>query len=113
MSILSDIKTALSPLQYPLETGAFKDKAPVQYIVVVPLSDSFELHADNQPGADVQEARISLFSKDSYTAMKNGVVRALLADDFTVTDRRYNGYETDTGYHHYVVDVAKCYEMED
>jgi hypothetical protein len=36
----------------------------------------------------------------------------LLAHDFTVTDRRYNGFEPDAGYHHYVVDAAKYYEFE-
>jgi len=41
------------------------------------------------------------------------MVRLLLADDFTITERRYIGYETETGYHHYVVDVAKHYEMEE
>jgi len=31
----------------------------------------------------------------------------------TITDRRYIGYENDTGYHHYAVDVAHYYEMEE
>lgn len=113
MSILSDIQTALTDLNIPIETGVFTDKAPAKYIVVVPLSDSFDLHADNAPGCDVQEARISLFVQGSYTKEKNAIVRTLLAWDFTITDRRYIGYETETGYHHYAVDVAKYYEMEE
>lgn len=44
---------------------------------------------------------------------KNRIVKTLLAQDFTITDRRYVGYETENGYHHYVVDVAKHYEMEE
>ena len=44
--------------------------------------------------------------------MKNNIVRMLLREDFTITDRLYNGYETGTGYHHYTVDVAKFYEYE-
>lgn len=113
MSVLADIQTALAPLPIPVETGAYTAAAPDKYIVVVPLTDSFELFADNAPGYDVQEARLSLYAKGSYTTEKNAVVRALLNSDFTITDRRYVGYETDTGYHHYVVDVAKHYEMED
>lgn len=113
MSILSDLKTTLTPLNIPIETGVFSDSAPDKYIVLVPLSDSFDLHADNAPGIDVQEVRLSLYSKGSYTAMKNAVVNALLAADFTVTARQYIGYETDTGYHHYNVDVANYYEMEE
>ncbi len=113
MSILADIQTALSPIGIPIETGAFKKPAPDKYIVVVPLVDTFELHADNKPGVDIQEARLSLFCKGSYTKEKNAAVRALLGADFTITERRYIGYENDTGYFHYAVDVAKYYETEE
>lgn len=113
MSVLSDIQTTLSGLGIPIETGVFKDDAPDKYIVVVPMADTFDLHADNAPGCDVQEARISLYAKGSYTRDKNAIVRTLLGADFTITDRRYIGYETETGYFHYNVDVAKYYEMEE
>ena len=109
MSVLSDINTALEPLGISLETGVFKDDAPEKYIVIVPMADSFALHSDNAPGCDIQEARISLYAKGSYTKEKNAVLGA----DFTITDRRYIGYETETGYFHYNVDVAKHYEMEE
>lgn len=113
MSVLADIQTALADLDIPIETGVFSDTAPEKYIVVVPLADTFALHADNAPGCDVQEARLSLYAQGSYTSEKNAIVRLLLAEDFTITDRRYIGYETEMGYHHYVVDVAKHYEMEE
>ena len=113
MSVLADIQSALSGLGIPIETGVFTEKAPAKYIVVVPLADSFDLHADNAPGCDVQEARISIYAQGSYTKEKNAIVKALLAADMTITDRRYIGYEKDTGYHHYAVDVAKHYEMEE
>jgi hypothetical protein len=113
VSVLSDINATLEPLGIPLETGVFKDEAPDKYIVVVPMADSFELHADNTPEYDVHEARISMYAKGSYTKDKNAIVRALLGADFTITDRRYIGYETETGYFHYNVDVAKHYEMEE
>jgi len=113
VSILSDLQVALKPLPIPTETGVFSDTAPDEYIVVVPLTDTFELFADNHPGTDIQEARISIFCKGNYMVAKKAVVKALLMADFTITDRRYNGYETESGYHHYVVDVAKHYEMEE
>ena len=113
MSLLADIQKAVSPLKIPIETGVFKDEAPEKYIVVTPIADSFELHADNAPGGDVQEARLSLYCQGNYMKDKNALVKLLLADDFTITDRRYIGYETETGYFHYVVDVAKNYEMEE
>ena len=113
MSVLADIQSALSGLGIPIETGVFTEKAPAKYIVVVPLADTFDLHADNAPVYDVQEARISLYAQGSYTKEKNAIVKALLATDMTITDRRYIGYENDTGYHHYAVDVAQYYEMEE
>ena len=113
MSILADINTVLEPLGIPIETGVFSDAAPDKYIVVVPMTDKFDLNADNSPSYDVQEARISLYAKGNYGADKNRIVRALLAADMTITARQYIGYETETGYHHYVVDVANYYEMEE
>ena len=113
MSILSDLYTALSSLDIPIETGVFKDEAPERYIVIVPMVESFELHADNAPGVDVQEVRISLFTKGSYTKWKNTLVRAILAADITITERRYVGHDDDTGYHNYAIDVANYYELED
>ncbi len=112
MSLLEDLQTTLVEMDIPVETGIFSDKAPEQYLVIIPLADTFDLHADNTPGVDVQEARLSLFTTGSYTAAKNELIRLLLRDDFTITGRLYNGYETETGYHHYTVDVAKHYEME-
>lgn len=113
MSILADVQRVVAPLGIPIETGVFTDKAPDKYIVVVPLSDTFDLHADNTPTYDVQEARLSLYTQGSYTKEKNALVRALLAADITITGRQYVGYETETGYHHYNVDVANHYEMEE
>lgn len=113
MNILTNLYTALSALDIPIETGVFKDEAPERYIVIVPMVESFDLHADNAPGVDVQEVRLSLYSQGNYIKDKNALVKTLLGADFTITDRRYLGYETEIGYHHYAVDVAKHYEMEE
>ncbi|BFL49123.1 hypothetical protein [Lactonifactor longoviformis] len=112
MSLLEDLNDTLAPLGIPIETGVFQDTPPEEYLVVTPLSDSFGYHADNLPQYEVQEARLSFFKKGSYTKQKNAIVRALLAADFSITDRRYIVHEDDTGYHHYAIDVAKHYEME-
>ena len=113
MSLLTDLQSALSGLDIPMETGVFTEKAPAKYIVVTPMADTFDLHADNAPGYDVQEARLSLYVQGNYMKEKNAIVKAVLDADLTITDRRYIGYETETGYHHYAVDVAKFYEMEE
>lgn len=111
MSVLADIQTTLAPLDIPIETGVFTEQAPPQYMVVVPLTDTFELHADNTPEGELQEARISIYTQGSYTKAKNAIVKTLLRDEFTITGRQYIGYEIETGYHHYNVDVAKYYQL--
>ena len=113
MSFLEELNILLTGLGLSVETGIFSEKAPDEYIVITPLADTFELHADNRPQYETQEARLSLFSKGNYIQRKNAVVRTLLAEDFTITSRLYVGHEDDTGYHHYAIDVAKNYELEE
>lgn len=112
MSLLSELSALLSPL-VPIETGVFSSPPPERYLVITPMADTFDLYADNLPNHEVQEARLSLFDKGSYTALKNQIIRALVSADFTITDRRYIGHEDDTGFHHYAIDVAKHYDVED
>ena len=113
MSLLTDLNTIAGRIGLPVETGVFSGIAPTEYLVLTPLSDSFDIHGDNTPGVDVQEVRISLFTKGSYTKWKNTLVRAILAADITITERRYVGHDDDTGYHNYAIDVANYYELED
>lgn len=113
MSILRELNTLLTGLGLRVETGVFKGKAPDEYAIITPMADIFEGFADNQPHFDLQEARISLFSKSNYQQRKNAIVRALLAGEFDITDRRYIGHEDETGYHHYGIDAAKMYEIKE
>ena len=113
MSLLSEVKAIIETCKIPVETGVFSDVPPATYAVLTPLSDSFDIHADNQPGVDVQEVRLSLFCKDNYLKTKNRLVKAMLNADITITNRRYIGHEDETGYHHYAIDVAKLYIWED
>jgi hypothetical protein len=112
MSILSELNTLLAPVA-PIETGVFSGVPPNEYIVLTPLNDSFPLTGDNKPLAEMNEVRISLFSKGNYLAKARAVIRACVAADFTVTARQYIGREDDTGYHNYAIDVAKTYEWEE
>ena len=112
MSILAELNTLLSPI-LPVETGVFSEKPPDEYLVLTPMTDEFPLFGDNTPLVDLSEVRISLFSKGNYLQRKRQITLTLLDADFTITDRRYIGYESDTGYHHYAIDVAKDFELED
>ena len=111
--LLTTLKTILVELSIPVETGVFSGTPPACYAVLTPLTDSFELFADNHPLHEVQEIRISLFDKGNYLRTRNRIVEALLASEITITDRRYITHEDDTGYHHSAIDVAQVYNTEE
>ena len=113
MSILSELNTLFETANIPVETGVFSGVPPDEYLVLTPLTDTFAVYGDDKPLADINEVRISLFNKNNYLQRKNQLVRMLLQADFVITDRRYIGHEDDTGYHHYAIDVAKYYELEE
>lgn len=113
MSLLRELNALIEAANIPVETGVFSGKAPDEYVVVTPMGDIYGLHADNAPLFETQEARLSLYSKSNYMQRKNQIVKALLAEGFTITDRVYVGHEDDTGYHHYAIDVAKEYELKE
>ena len=113
MSILSELNAVLVAVGIPIEIGVFSGVPPEEYIVITPMNDTFAVYADNQPLQEIQEARLSLFVKGSYTTSKNQIIKALLINDFTITDRRYIGHEDDTGFHHYAIDVSKEYNIEE
>jgi hypothetical protein len=112
MSLLEELNTIVESAGFPVETGVFTKAAPDVYVVITPISEHFELFADNAPGMSIEEARLSLFSKGNYVVKKNLLVRMFLSAGYLVTERRYIGYEEETGYHHFAIDVAKEY-MED
>ena len=113
MNILSELNTVLASLNVPIETGIFKSKAPDTYIVLVPINDSYPLHSDDYPQVDYQECRITLYSKANYIKLKNRISKILLSNFFYISERKYNGYDTDAGYHQFTIDVAKNYDLEE
>lgn len=113
MSMLQELNTLVENVGLPVETGVFSGTVPDEYVVVTPISEHFGLFADNVPGMNIEEARLSLFSRGNYNEKKRQLVRLLVAAGFLVTERRYIGHEDDTGYYHYAIDVAKEYEQEE
>ncbi|WP_071392663.1 hypothetical protein [Bacillus tuaregi] len=113
MSLLKNLNSLLEPIGIPIETGVFSGKPPEEYIVITPMSDRLDFYADNQAHSAIEEARLSLFSKKNYQSLKKEVTKVLLKGEMTITDRQYIGFENDTKYHHYAIDVMKEYEMEE
>ncbi len=112
MSILEELNLLIEGLNIPVETGVFSNKPPETYSVLTPIADTFELFADNKPLFDIHEVRISLFSLKNYLEIKNRVVNALLSAGFTITLRKYISRDDNSGYHQFVIDVAKEFETE-
>ena len=113
MSMLEELNMIVESAGLPVETGVFSKAVPDAYVVITPISEHFELFADNAPGMNIEEARLSLFSKGNYGAAKDLLVRILLSAGFMVTQRRYGGYEQETAYHLHSLDVAHEYEQEE
>ena len=105
MSMLEELNMIVESAGLPVETGVFSTAVPDEYVVITPISDHFALFSDDAPSMNIEEARLSLFSKRNYTQKKDLLVRILLTAGFTVSDRRYIGYEEETKYHHYSIDI--------
>ena len=113
MSLLADLNLILAAFDIPVETGVFSDVPPDEYLVITPMSDRLDLFADNESYMIVSEARLSFFTKNNYNKRKKELTKALQSGGITITDRQYVGYENDTKFHHYAIDVMKEYETEE
>lgn len=105
--LLKHLSHIAQKLELPYVVGLYAaTPAPDTYLVFTPLADSLEVFADNAPEIEIEEVRVSLFTKANYLAVRDQLTRALVDAGLTVAARRYVGYEADTGFHHYSIDVA-------
>ena len=105
--LLEQVTAVADRLGLPIAVGLHTDSpAPATYLVATPLSDLFDVFADNRPGVEIEEARLAVFTTGNYLPIRDQLTKALLDTGFTVTARRYVGFEADTGYHHYALDIA-------
>jgi hypothetical protein len=111
MSVLSELHTIISTNNIPVETGVFSGIPPDEYIVITPLTEIFPIFGDDKPLVNLPEYRLSLFSKDNYNKTKNTLTVALINGGFTITERRYNGFDNETSYHGFTIDVQKVEEL--
>ena len=111
-NILYELTPIFEKLEIPIETGIMSGRPLDTYAVLTPMSERFDVFADNRPQIETQEVRISLFTRKNYIKIKNQLVKSLIQADFTILERRYIDYENDTKYHHYAIDVEKEYFYE-
>ncbi len=109
MTVLAELKVLARELGLSSGTVSFHEKAPDTYLVFTPLTDELTLFADNRPQMETEEVRISLFTKENYTAWKKRLTDSLLERNFVITERRFLDIDDETGYYHYSRDVAKEY----
>lgn len=105
--LLEQLSHIAEELGLPYAVGLYaQTPAPDTYLVFTPLTDSLEVFADNTPGVEIEEVRIALFTKTNYLALRDQITKALISARLVITGRRYIGYEADTGFHHYSIDVS-------
>ena len=92
MMLLEKLISLFSQLDVPIETGIFSGQAPEQYIVLIPVTSTYELYADNLPKQDIEEVRISIYSKSNYLSIKRNLEKLLLVNGLT-KQKEDNGYE--------------------
>ena len=94
--ILEQLQRIFEKLEIPVESSLMTGRPPDTYVVLLPMTDRFELFSDDKPEIDVEEVRISLFTRKNYIKIKNRITKLLLRSDFTITERRYIEFENDT-----------------
>lgn len=107
MSILTDLVAVCRSQRLPVATSIYLDSpAPPRYAVITPLTETYTLWGDNQPGVNIEEARLNLYIRGDFTPDAAALTKACREHGLTVTARTYVGFETDTGYHHWAIDLA-------
>ena len=91
MSLLSELKTVADACSIPVETGVFSGVPPDLYLVITPMADTFELHADDSPGYDTQEARMRIFALPTAGMSPMRMIPAFITTPLTW--RNYTNYE--------------------
>lgn len=107
MTLNERIIEALAPLGIPISvmehmTDSGKSD---RFIVIVPENDDIT-YADDKPLDFTENAALQLYCKGNYLSFRDEVTNALISADITISSRRYLEYEQDTGYHHYIIEVA-------
>ena len=106
-ALLEQLTMIADELGLPFEVGLYTaTTAPETYLVATPLTDVLDVFADNQPSVEVEGVRLALFTTGNYLNLRNRITRALLDAGLTITARTYVGFEADTGFHHFAIDVA-------
>ncbi len=106
MSISQRIISALKPLNIPITLVENPVRTASEYIVLIPIADTFSAFANDRPLAEINEMELAVYIKGNYLDLIDKILKQLITAELTITDRRYVEYEAATKFHHYVIDVA-------
>ena len=111
--LLAELKPVVCATDVPLRTGFYRidEKSPATYVIMLPTSETYEFYADDRPYAETQEVTLLIFSKGDSTALRTRLAKDLFRAGFTVSGRRFDGYDSVTEYYQYSIVVSKCYEI--
>ncbi|MEW6864511.1 hypothetical protein [Trueperella pyogenes] len=105
--LLEVVTGVCEALAIPVRVSLFTPTPlPDTFAVTTPLGDDLGLWADGAPGVEIEQARLSLYTTGNYLPLRDQVTAAFLAAGVTITGRTYVGFEDETGYHHYAIDLA-------
>lgn len=104
--LLEHLTTTCEAQGLPVRVGLYTETPlPEAFVVLTPLVDTLAMYGDNTPGAQIEEARLSLYARGNYLTLRDQLTAALLAGGVTITSRSYIGFEDETSYHHYAIDT--------
>jgi hypothetical protein len=111
MNILEELTEILTSLGVKFETGVFTDEQSDELVVIVPLEDTFDAYADNLPTIDRQTVRLAVLSRNNPYDLRDKIVNELLKANFSILNRKYGGFNSDTKHHVMTVEAEGCYKV--
>jgi hypothetical protein len=114
-SLSADLKPVIEKFGIPVMTGFFRDgdkQRSAVYVVMIPVSESFELYADDTPYNETQTVRLYIVSGKDTTILRRKIALSILKNGFTISDRSFESYNNVSGEFIYTIDVTKDYELE-
>ncbi|HCG4535564.1 TPA: hypothetical protein NJY08_004409 [Salmonella enterica subsp. enterica serovar Typhi str. AG3] len=116
MSIFSEIKNALNPLNIPTRRLQLskddEEQNYNQYIIVYFLNESGALYADDEEIETSHSIQLSLFTKLNFEETAKQI-KFLLGDKGFSRTSEFESYENQTGYFHKVIRFSYTTETEE
>jgi hypothetical protein len=104
MNINPLIETALSNIDCPI--APIKHEGTVDtYIVYYTYSENPELFADDETIAEATYGTVMIYSKVNFKAIATNVKAKLRQAGFTIRSAGPEGYESDTGYYSWPIEI--------